>query len=191
MANSLRAYKDSLKSNAKLLLSEGFPEKIQVLNQLLDSHFQINKLAAIHQYHNIQLSGDEEPSRKRRPIEPSGGMSGNIHVDNSEGPTSFLPCNKKLDDLIHLVKPHIQQWIEDFNLLRMWINLLLPTLEDEAGLHLTIQKRALDKINRPDKETAEILTNTSDYFRIRADILIDYNHRIHTTTYNYLFCATT
>ncbi|KOB79195.1 Proteasome subunit [Operophtera brumata] len=153
-------------------------------NEEIESNAEpkINNLAAIHQDLSIQLSGDEEPSRKRRRMEPSGEMSGDLHIDKSEGPTSFLPCNKKLDDLIHLVKPHIQQWVEDFNLLRMWINILLPTLENEAGLQLSIQKRALDKINRPDKDAAEILNNISTYFLLRADILIDYKKNIEGYT---------
>lgn len=59
-----------------------------------------------------------EPNAKRPRID-SSEVSSNSTVDGTKVyilPNGSVPCNKPLSDLIHIVKPHIRELVEDSNL---------------------------------------------------------------------------
>lgn len=59
-----------------------------------------------------------EPNAKRPRLE-SSDVSSNTSIEGTKVyalPNGTVPCNKPLCDLIHLVKPHIRELVEDSNL---------------------------------------------------------------------------
>ncbi|CAH0691756.1 unnamed protein product [Spodoptera exigua] len=124
VAKKVQDYKDSLKQKAEHLIIKGFPEKIVKLNELLEtSNFQNRDLADVHQDLNIPVpppaSASNEPNAKRPRVD-SSEVSSNSSVNEGTRvyalPNGTVPCNKPLSDLIHLVKPHIRELVEDSNL---------------------------------------------------------------------------
>lgn len=58
----------------------------------------------------------DEPNAKRSRLETD---SSNTTIDGTKVyalPNGTVPCNQPLTDLIHLVKPHIRELVEDSNL---------------------------------------------------------------------------
>lgn len=71
-------------------------------------------------------SAVNEPNAKRQRMDSSEASS-----VTSEGtrvyalPNGTVPCNKPLSDLIHLVKPHIRELVEDSNLVSgFYVNII-------------------------------------------------------------------
>lgn len=59
-----------------------------------------------------------EPNAKRQRMD-SSEVSSNTTIEGTRVyalPNGTVPCNKPLSDLIHLVKPHIRELVEDSNL---------------------------------------------------------------------------
>lgn len=68
----------------------------------------------------VPVSLKEEPNAKRPRIDTSE-TSSNTTVEGTRVyalPNGPVTCNKPLSDLIHLVKPHIRELVEDSNLVR-------------------------------------------------------------------------
>lgn len=117
----VQEYKDSLKQKAEQLVLKGFPEKIVKLNELLETPLFLNRdLSDVHQDLNVPIpdpilvnSNSDLPVAKRVKYDNSASTEGTKVMILPNGP---VPCNKSLCELIHLVKPHIRQLVEDSNL---------------------------------------------------------------------------
>ncbi|XP_013144071.1 PREDICTED: proteasome activator complex subunit 3 isoform X1 [Papilio polytes] len=173
----VQEYKDSLKQKAEHLIIKGFPEKIVLLNELLEtSNFQNRDLADVHQDLNIPVPQPitlNEPNAKRARVDSSDNSS-NSTIDGTKVfalPNGTVPCNKPLSDLIHLVKPHIRELVEDSNLLKMWISFMIPKIEDGNNFGVSIQEDTLAEIQSVESEAAAFFDQISRYFISRAKIV--------------------
>ncbi|XP_013186898.1 proteasome activator complex subunit 3 isoform X3 [Amyelois transitella] len=174
----VQEYKDSLKQKAEHLIIKGFPEKIVKLNELLETpNFQNRILTDVHQDLNIPVPPpavvSNEPNAKRPRLD-SSDVSSNSTVDGSKVyalPNGTVPCNKPLSDLIHLVKPHIRELVEDSNLLKMWISFMIPKIEDGNNFGVSIQEDTLAEIQSVESEAAAFFDQISRYFISRAKIV--------------------
>ncbi|KAL0838965.1 hypothetical protein ABMA28_016970 [Loxostege sticticalis] len=174
----VQEYKDSLKQKAEHLIIKGFPEKIVKLNELLEkSNFQNRDLADVHQDLNIPVpppaAAANEPNAKRQRMD-SSEVSSNTTIEGTRVyalPNGTVPCNKPLSDLIHLVKPHIRELVEDSNLLKMWISFMIPKIEDGNNFGVSIQEDTLAEVQSVESEAAAFFDQISRYFISRAKIL--------------------
>lgn len=70
-------------------------------------------------------SAANEPNAKRPRVDSSEVSSNSTLHEGTRVyalPNGTVPCNKPLSDLIHLVKPHIRELVEDSNLVSCFIN---------------------------------------------------------------------
>ncbi|XP_053609666.1 proteasome activator complex subunit 3 isoform X2 [Plodia interpunctella] len=178
VAKKVQEYKDSLKQKAEHLIIKGFPEKIVKLNELLQTpNFQNRNLTDVHQDLNIPVPPPAapctEPNAKKPRLDTSDASS-NTTLDGSKVyalPNGTVPCNKPLSDLIHLVKPHIRELVEDSNLLKMWISFMIPKIEDGNNFGVSIQEDTLAEIQSVESEAAAFFDQISRYFISRAKIV--------------------
>ncbi|XP_075978001.1 proteasome regulator gamma isoform X2 [Anticarsia gemmatalis] len=175
---AVQDYKDSLKQKAEHLIIKGFPEKIVKLNELLEtSNFQNRDLSDVHQDLNIPIpppASGNEPNAKRQRMDSSDLSSSNASLEGTRVyalPNGTVPCNKPLSDLIHLVKPHIRELVEDSNLLKMWISFMIPKIEDGNNFGVSIQEDTLAEIQSVESEAAAFFDQISRYFISRAKIV--------------------
>ncbi|XP_072949096.1 proteasome activator complex subunit 3 isoform X2 [Epargyreus clarus] len=173
-----KEYKDSLKQKAEHLIIKGFPEKIVKLNDVLEiSNFKNRDLSDVHQDLNIPVpppaSAQNEPNSKRPRVDESE-VSSNTTIEGTRVyslPNGVVPCNKRLCELIHLVKPHIRELVEDSNLLKMWISFMIPKIEDGNNFGVSIQEDTLAEIQSVESEAAAFFDQISRYFISRAKIV--------------------
>lgn len=178
VTKKVQDYKDSLKLKAEHLIIKGFPEKIVKLNELLETaNFQNRDFADVHQDLNIPIPPPAklslEPGTKRPRLDNSD-VSSNTSVDGTKVyvlPNGSVPCNKPLSDLIHLVKPHIRELVEDSNLLKMWISFMIPKIEDGNNFGVSIQEDTLAEIQSVESEAAAFFDQISRYFISRAKVV--------------------
>uniref|UniRef100_A0A1A9ULL9 Proteasome activator PA28 C-terminal domain-containing protein n=1 Tax=Glossina austeni TaxID=7395 RepID=A0A1A9ULL9_GLOAU len=173
-------YKDSLIKKAEQLITQGFPEKIVQLNELLATPmFYERKFSDVHQDLNIPVpdpvlvnnndggDGIDKPSAKRARTEPPL-VSG---VKVMYLPTGSVPCNAPLCEMIKIVKPIIRKLVEDSNFLKMWISFMIPKIEDGNNFGVSIQEDTLAEIQTVETEAAAFFDQISRYFLSRAKVV--------------------
>nr|BAN21239.1 proteasome subunit [Riptortus pedestris] len=174
-SDKVQQYKDSLKRKAEQLILIGFPEKIVLLNEILESSIlNVKDLTNVHQIVNIPIpepvtfsNCTDEPSPKRQKTE-ANCIEGTKVFTLDSGPVT---CNQTLSQVIRTVKPHIKQLVEDANLLKMWISFMIPKIEDGNNFGVSVQEETLAEIQSVESEAAAFFDQISRYFCSRAKII--------------------
>ncbi|EDO29241.1 predicted protein, partial [Nematostella vectensis] len=89
-----------------------------------------------------------------------------------------------VQDIIELLKPKIQTLMEKCNLVKMWIQLLIPRIEDGNNFGVSIQEEALSEVQRIEGEAATFLDQIARYRCLSRTLL---KKSIICKHYMYLF----
>lgn len=177
------AYKEKVKAEAEELVLKRFPRKVLELDALAKSEkFNIKDLNEVHtdlkipipepvhqKGHDKELGNDALPLTKKRKVEL---------FDNDIPGTKVLilpngssPCNKFIVELVDLAKPYIRQLVEDTNVLKMWVQFLIPRIEDGNNFGVSIQEDTLSEIRQVEGDAAAFFDQISRYFMTRAKLV--------------------
>jgi len=173
-------YIEKVKLQAEGLVLNIFPQKILELEALLKTEKLIIKdLSSIHCELNIPVpeppllnhDADEISSKKRKFSVLSNDVSELQGTKVLLLPNGSVPSNKYIVDVVELVKPRIQQLVEDANVLKMWIQFLIPRIEDGNNFGVSIQEDTLGEIRTVESEAAAYFDQISRYFLTRGKIV--------------------
>ncbi|XP_022662829.1 proteasome activator complex subunit 3-like isoform X1 [Varroa destructor] len=173
--------KKRMMKDAESLLLDKFPDRIAQLNALLKSpEFNLD-LSSTHAKLNIprpnpslvRLPATDEPEAKRRRTlcEDSSMMS---TVEGTKVMTmtyGTVDVNKTVMRLLEVVKPHVLQQLDDCNLLKMWIEFLIPKVEDGNNFGVDIQEECLKEVSTIESEAATYVDQGMRYFMARGKIV--------------------
>ncbi|XP_033069225.1 proteasome activator 28-like [Trachypithecus francoisi] len=79
--------------------------------------------------------------------------------------------NQQLVDIIEKVKPEIRLWIEKCNTVKMWVQLLIPRIEDGNNFGVSIQQETVAELRTVESEAASYLDQISRYYITRAKLV--------------------
>lgn len=191
----LNAFKEKILSDAEETLKNKLPVRIHELCELLKTPDFNLSFADCHAPINIPRpdpseaitngGGNEtEQSRKRRRV--GDESSENSEVDGSKVlllPNGPVNLNKTLSRLFEIVKPLIVQQINDCNLLKMWIELSIPKVEDGNNFGVDIQEECLKEVSSAETEAALYLDQPSRYYLSRAKMIVKLAKYPHVEDY--------
>nr|XP_037292012.1 proteasome activator complex subunit 3-like [Rhipicephalus microplus] len=170
-------YKERLKKEAEELVLHKFPEKILELETLLKTDkFSKTDLAAVHVDINIPVpeppfinhEADLPAAKKRRLETLENEITGTKVLVL---PTGSVGTNNHIVSIVDIVKPKIWQLVDDTNILKMWIQFLIPRIEDGNNFGVSIQEDALTEIRAVEGEAAAFFDQISRYFLTRGKII--------------------
>uniref|UniRef100_A0A672KWQ6 Proteasome activator complex subunit 3 n=1 Tax=Sinocyclocheilus grahami TaxID=75366 RepID=A0A672KWQ6_SINGR len=78
-------------------------------------------------------------------------------------PGGMMKSNGKLVELIEKVKPEIRTLIEKCNTVKMWVQLLIPRIEDGNNFGVSIQEETVAELRTVEGEAASFLDQISRY----------------------------
>lgn len=171
-AEKVSKYTTDLIEETEKLITQTIPDKIlqldkinkeefQPVKDMLDSEIVVpdNVFAANHVINHVNNIDGHVPLSKKRKLE------------DEDGHAHSIPCNKKLVRLMDLIKPEIKDIIEACERIQMWIQLLIPRIEDGNNFGVSIQEEVLNEVNRILSESANYLDVISRYFVNRAKVV--------------------
>ncbi|MCI4384291.1 hypothetical protein PGIGA_G00036960 [Pangasianodon gigas] len=175
-------FRERITSEAEDLVANFFPKKLLELDQFLkDPVINIRELKEIHSEINLAVpdpilltdihDGLEGQNAKKRKLEDGAG-------DDKVGgtkvyimPGGMMKSNGKLVDLIEKVKPEIRTLIEKCNTVKMWVQLLIPRIEDGNNFGVSIQEETVAELRTVEGEAASYLDQISRYYITRAKLV--------------------
>ncbi|XP_029687760.1 proteasome activator complex subunit 3 isoform X2 [Takifugu rubripes] len=175
------AFRERITSEAEDLVANFFPKKLLELDAFLkDPAINITELKDIHSEINLtvpdpilvpHLHDGLETNAKKRKLEDGGeeDMVGGTKVFVMPG--GMMKSNANLVDLIEKVKPEIRTLIEKCNTVKMWVQLLIPRIEDGNNFGVSIQEETVAELRTVEGEAASYLDQISRYYITRAKLV--------------------
>ncbi|KAM3591846.1 uncharacterized protein V6R79_008288 [Siganus canaliculatus] len=175
------AFRERITSEAEDLVANFFPKKLLELDNFLkDPIINITELKEIHSEINLtvpdpillpNLHDGLEANAKKRKLEDGGGDDNVTGTKVFVMPGGMMKSNGNLVDLIEKVKPEIRTLIEKCNTVKMWVQLLIPRIEDGNNFGVSIQEETVAELRTVEGEAASYLDQISRYYITRAKLV--------------------
>lgn len=175
----LHNYRDELLKEAEDIVLNKFPAKMLEFNELLNNpKYQYARLPEIVATADIdsvlpiplppieprKINNDDIASPKRQKLEEKGTpVYGFVN--------GTVKCNAKLAELMDELRPMLREAVEDVNKVKVWIQMLIPKIEDGNNFGVSIQEECLAETRNVEGEVASFLDQMSKYFTSRARIV--------------------
>jgi len=165
----VEAYKLSVIEKAEQLVKVKFPEHIVELNKLVDEpKYCWNDLTKVHQDLGIpqpkSIAVLNNHSQHNVGEKPSGCPVYTL-------PFGSVPMNAVVTELTEMIKPHIRTMVEETSLLKMWIQFLIPKIEDGNNFGVGIQEETADEIRSVENDASSFHDLMARYFVSRGKLL--------------------
>ncbi|XP_042247691.1 proteasome activator complex subunit 3-like [Thunnus albacares] len=186
----VETFRAQITSEAEHLVASVFPQKLLELDNFLkEPILNVTDLKEIHSEIKFKVpepilftnshDGLDTNTKKRK-------LEDGVADENWQGgtktlvmPEGMMKCNTKLMDLIERVKPEIRTLIEKCNTVKMWVQLLIPRIEDGNNFGVSIQEETVAELRTVESEAASYLDQISRYYITRAKLvskIIKYPH---------------
>ncbi|BFY98223.1 hypothetical protein BsWGS_01263 [Bradybaena similaris] len=168
---------EEFKKESEELVRETFPQKMLEIDELF-KQVKAEKPEDIQQNVDIPypvplVNEETEPSAKKRKVEPDV----NNHNSCVTGtrvlvfPGGTVSYNKFVHNYCEKAKPLMRGLMEHANMVRMWINFLIPKIEDGNNFGVSIQEDVVAEARQVESEASSYLDQISRYYLQRARIL--------------------
>ncbi|XP_057351068.1 proteasome activator complex subunit 3-like [Manis pentadactyla] len=161
------SFRARIAREAEELVSVFFPQKLSEL----DSQVQELLLQDLPRIRSVLAAPDtagDGPDQDPPPVhsQPSGKVPA---LPGGKGP--LLRSNQHLVELIERVKPEIELLREKCSTVRMWVQLLIPKVEDGNNFGVSVQEDAVDQLWTVESSAASYLRRFSTYYNTRAKLV--------------------
>eukprot|EP00455_Lapot_gusevi_P018821 TRINITY_DN2032_c0_g3_i2.p1 TRINITY_DN2032_c0_g3~~TRINITY_DN2032_c0_g3_i2.p1 ORF type:complete len:287 (+),score=81.30 TRINITY_DN2032_c0_g3_i2:71-931(+) len=185
---------------AQEILSETLPRKILFLHESLKTSPLFNtpiaevledsrNLFAIVDQALAESKGEDGPSdqsmdapseSKKRKLNPSSSpSSSSSSSSSSEEPASKIhpslknlriSTNSKIQATVDFLKKEIMELIDMVGLVKIWIQLNIPRIEDGGNFGVSIQEETVSELNRAEDSGFSVLDTLNKYFATRGKL---------------------
>lgn len=172
-------FRERITNEAEDLVASFFPNKLLELDSFLkEPMLNVQDLTQIHSEMNLPVpdpilltnshDGLDGPNLKKRKLEDDDHCAGTkVFVM----PNGMLKSNAPLVEIIEKVKPEIRLLIEKCNTVKMWVQLLIPRIEDGNNFGVSIQEETVAELRTVESEAASYLDQISRYYITRAKLV--------------------
>jgi len=166
---------EQFKKESEQLVRVTFPQKVLEIDDLFK---QVKALSPqdLEQAVNIPypVPLDDEPTSKKRKMEE---VDANNHSSGPKGtkvlvfPDGAVSYNKSVHNYCEKTKPLMRGLMEHANMVRMWINFLIPKIEDGNNFGVSIQEDVVAEARQVESEASSYLDQITRYYLQRARII--------------------
>ena len=172
MQRKVDSFRARIAQEAEDLVSTFFPQKLSEL----DSRVQELRLQDLSRIRSVPApesliapdTAGDGPNRDPPPLQTQPSVKV-LALPSGEG--QLLRSNQHLVELIERVKPEIELLREKCNTVRMWVQLLIPKVEDGNNFGVSIQEDTVDQLWTVESTAASYLRRFSTYYNTRAKLV--------------------
>jgi len=184
-AKEVSEYVTKVVNQTEDLITNTIPDKIFSLETLSKREFEIYDHTSVDCSLDIPLEGLKHQIDYS--YDPSVAAANGIINDGAMPPgkkrkydgqesddmqtTKVVPCNLKIQKMVDLLKPEIKHLIEVCERIQMWIQILIPRIEDGNNFGVSIQEEVLSEVSRIQSECTGYLDYMSRYYITRAKLV--------------------
>ncbi|KAM4606640.1 proteasome activator complex subunit 1 isoform 1-T3 [Polymixia lowei] len=184
-----------LTDEAEALVSTFFPQKIAEMEMLLKTSLSLDDLASLKAPLDIPIPDpvkEEAKRKKKEEKEAKEGKEGKKDKDSDKEeedagpPCGPICCNERVESLLKEVKPQIQTLKEKLNVVSMWVQLLIPKIEDGNNFGVAVQEKVFELLTNTRTKIEAFQTQISKYYSERGDAVAKASKQSHVGDYRQL-----
>lgn len=193
-------YATKIKISAENLIRFDFPEKALELDKLVSSPMlsfnEVPKVRSeirlptaeefiqyaqnlIHHEENSNSNSNVSTANpmKKRKTDSSDGIHSSTSENNSEIGTSvfvfngIVPSNSLITILEEKIKPYIFHFLDSIAIIKLWIQLMIPKVEDGNNFGVSIQEDSLAEVRTLETDVTQYLDLTYKYLVSRGELI--------------------
>lgn len=167
------SFRARIAQEAEDLVSTFFPQKLSELDSRVQE-LRLQDLSRIRSVPALEPTAVSDPvgdAPNRDPPPPLQPQSSLKVPALLGGEGQLLRSNQHLVELIERVKPEIELLREKCNTVRMWVQLLIPKVEDGNNFGVSIQEDTVDQLWTVESTAASYLRRFSTYYNTRAKLV--------------------
>lgn len=174
----VNAFKAKLCTQAEDLVAKRFPEKIvELSNFLKDPELNVSDLISLRAELDIPVPDPKKDEERRKQREKEDKDSGKEEKDKkkkADDDDKAPPCgpvchNEKITALLDRVKPEIQGAKEKLNLISLWLQLLVPRIEDGNNFGVAVQEKVYELLTSARTKLEGFQMHIAKYYSERGD----------------------
>ncbi|XP_062523220.1 proteasome activator complex subunit 3-like [Corticium candelabrum] len=165
----LKEFKDEFNKEAEKMLRECFPKKVVELNSLL--HSDVFQVAYSPLFPRMNKAGVDESCDDVNPIAKKRKLHDGAVLDGvTDGGIQGVSANRQIGEGIRRLKPEIITLVTSCNKMKVWIQLLIPRIEDGNNFGVSIQEEILGEVSRVETDASSFLDHISRYYIARGKL---------------------
>jgi len=178
-------YKKEFCTEVEAILSDVFPKKIIELDKLYKSdQLKLSRAGEVKEAAKDSLKdviAKKEAASTPKPAKRKRNDSSSIENGNGNDMrfATGVHCNPIVTELIGTLKPEIRELIEYCNKIKMWIQLLIPKIEDGNNFGVSIQEETISEVSTFCEFAKGSFDDMSRYFVTRGKVsskIVKYPH---------------
>ncbi|KAK2855358.1 hypothetical protein Q7C36_007227 [Tachysurus vachellii] len=179
-----------LTREAEQLISVFFPQKIAEMDNLLQVSLVLEDLSALRAPLEIPIPDPAKEELKRKKKEEKKAKEGKKSEDKEDEeagpPCGPIASNEKVENLIKVIKPHIQTLKENLNTVSMWVQLQVPRIEDGNNFGVSVQEKVFELLTNTRTKIEGFQTQITKYYSERGDAVAKASKTPHVGDYRQL-----
>ncbi|BFZ01343.1 hypothetical protein BsWGS_04382 [Bradybaena similaris] len=193
METQVDEFIETFKSEAEQLVRETFPKKMLEIDVLF-KQLKTCKPSDVDQLVEIPYPVpvdhvDTETQNDPSELQCSGKEKQKGQITGTRVlvfPGGKVSCNKFVHMYCEKVKPLICGLMEHANMVKMWINFLIPKIEDGNNFGVSIQEDVVSEVRIVEHEVGTYLDQVSVYYQKRGNIICKISKYPHIDDYRQL-----
>ncbi|XP_061913242.1 proteasome activator complex subunit 3 isoform X1 [Entelurus aequoreus] len=188
------AFRERITAEAEDLVANFFPKKLLELDLFLkDPIINIVEMKDIHSEINLTVpdpillsnlhDGIDGQNSKKRKLEEEDAVDKVTGTKVFVMPGGMMKSNSNLAVLIEKVKPEIRTLLEKCNTVKMWVQLLIPRIEDGNNFGVSIQEETVAELRTVEGEASCYLDQITRYYITRAKLVSKIGKYPHVEDY--------
>jgi len=179
-AEKVNDFIELFKTETEQIVKETFPKKVLEIDALFKEVKSL-KHGEIEQFINIpypvpldsvdETDSSETVAKKRKLADANNHNNGVSGTRVLVFPDGAVPYNKSVHSYCEKSKPLMKGLMEHSNKVRMWINFLIPKIEDGNNFGVSIQEDVVAEARTVESEASSYLDQVTRYYLQRARII--------------------
>jgi proteasome activator subunit 2 (PA28 beta) len=183
-------FRNEAEERAIGLLETFLPLKVRSLGQIIKEHPAFNLTGSTHfdpgelPYHSATSSvtssaaGSKKKKRKREASkDDKDDLSSSSEDSDSDAPVigvsgsdRIVPSNVAVQKCIAFLKQESHEGVQALSAIKLWIQLLVPRIEDGNNFGVEVQEECSGEIERVETQIFSLSQTSAKYFRERAKL---------------------
>ena len=153
-----------------LTIIETLPKRVATLSKIIESDlFTMKAEDVVQDFSDILEGPSPDPQvAKRRRLNGAGADEASAAIDEERRNAPVIPSNPIVMKVMDIVKREARDAVDSLAALKLWMQLLVPKVEDGNNFGVQVQEECSAEVERVENIAFQVSETMTKYFIVRG-----------------------